>query len=1082
MRGIRGLGGLPLVVLLVATLGTTLVATLALLLTVTEERGVRTALAAADPADAQVLLRFEDLRADVGVDLVRDAVAPAVGALTGTEVSVAGTVRSADLALVEDGRTRAVTWLGTADGIAGRVRLVAGTWPGDATDVPAGAVPVAVPDAASPELDPLDVGDTVRLVEVDRRTETTVHVVGRYRVLDPTDPVWGPRDLGAPEDEAAAATGPLLTTEAGVTADGVTVAALSLRVTPDLSGVGVADLGPLTDRLARAEAVVLPRIGDVSRATSLVVGLDRVVAGVTTPLVTTRSTLLVGGTLVVVLAVTALLGAARLLVDARAGRLTLLRARGASERQLLARAAAEATAIAVAAALLGPLLARALFRGLSASGDLAGAGPAADPGTPAVAWAVAAAVGLLVALALVSPFLRGADTFVETEQARARPGARAVVARSGADLAVVGLAAVAAWQMTRRPGTASAPGVGLDPLLVAGPALVLLAGALLAARALRPLGRTGELLAARGRGLVAPLAAWQVGRGTGRSTSAVLLLCLALAGGTFGLSVLATWERSQDDQAAWAVGAPVRLVDEVLQEPLRASDAAAPGGGDPQPALRTEGRLSQLTQQGYGAPWALQRSGVDAEVLALTADARAMLDRGRLAGLVPAAAGPEPVAAGLPLPAGATRLLATVLTSSTAPTNDVVVPTTIGVRLVLEDPASGVLTTVVMGDVVDHGTPTSLEAEVPRAAGAGALRLVAVQASVTADPAGLGAVDPRPGPQHVTLDLTSVATATGDAEAVPLDLTGAASWSATREGMTPAEGPPAPGLSAAVDPDRLAWGPATTTVHAWEPVSAVPATCTAGLAERVGAAPGRTVHLLLLGSYVPLECASTTPRVPTTLERDVVVPDHAALARALVQNGSTASGVDEWWVDVAPDDVPVYLGALGRDATGLPVADRALAETVTADAARHHPLRLAVRSGLVLVAVAAAALAAIGFVAHGVVAVRERSGELARLRATGLQRRELVALLGLETLLLGALGVGLGVALGVGLTHLAAALFSATPDGRAPVPAVLTVTPGAQVGVLTAATLGVVVAVMVGLGSRQATADPANVLRAGDAR
>jgi hypothetical protein len=89
----------------------------------------------------------------------------------------------------------------------------------------------------------------------------------------------------------------------------------------------------------------------------------------------------------------------------------------------------------------------------------------------------------------------------------------------------------------------------VDPLLAAGPALALLAGALVAVRLIPATSKMLEGLASRGRRAVMPLASWEVGRRSARAVSAVLLLTLALSIGTFALSFLVTWQNSQYDQA-----------------------------------------------------------------------------------------------------------------------------------------------------------------------------------------------------------------------------------------------------------------------------------------------------------------------------------------------------------------------------------------------------------------------------------------------------------------------------------------------------------------------------------------------------
>ncbi|MDG4864939.1 hypothetical protein P8605_43000, partial [Streptomyces sp. T-3] len=61
-------------------------------------------------------------------------------------------------------------------------------------------------------------------------------------------------------------------------------------------------------------------------------------------------------------------------------------------------------------------------------------------------------------------------------------------------------------------------------------------------------------------GLTAPLAGWQLSRKPLRGAGPVLLLVLAVAMGMLAIGQGATWDRSQDDQADFRAGAPVRVL------------------------------------------------------------------------------------------------------------------------------------------------------------------------------------------------------------------------------------------------------------------------------------------------------------------------------------------------------------------------------------------------------------------------------------------------------------------------------------------------------------------------------------------
>lgn len=89
--------------------------------------------------------------------------------------------------------------------------------------------------------------------------------------------------------------------------------------------------------------------------------------------------------------------------------------------------------------------------------------------------------------------------------------------------------------------------------------LCLLAGAVLTLRLLPLAARIGERRAARVRGLAAALAGWQLSRRPGRGTTPALLLVFAMSISVFAIGESASWTRSQSDQADFAVGADVRV-------------------------------------------------------------------------------------------------------------------------------------------------------------------------------------------------------------------------------------------------------------------------------------------------------------------------------------------------------------------------------------------------------------------------------------------------------------------------------------------------------------------------------------------
>lgn len=1142
------------VVGVVALLVSTLVATLTLLLVTTEDAAVRDTLADAPASRTEVTLRVDAPR--VSVAELRAAADASIGRLLGADVVSDDQVVSEVGYVPRDGRSDALGYLAEYDGIRANAELVDGAWPGDVV-LPGGALPIAVPEAGLDALGIDGVGDALRLASLDDRDEPVdLQVVGVFRAVNPAARFWSTDRLGGaglaesyPVPGTAMlyrtdAVGPLVVAPDGLDATTAPLGGALLRYVPDVRTADVADLAALQGRLAVAPTDIPRELVNTGRSVSLVTDLDAFVREVTTAVLVTRAGVTVAGLLLLLLAVAALLQTARLLADARSVEHDLMRARGAANRQVLDVAAVEAAGVVVLTAVAGPLLAPWAYRALLAARglDLAGAGP---PTVPLLTWVTGLVVGLGLAAVLVGPLLRAPDTFVEGQQARGRDR-RAMLARSGFDVLVVALAAVAYWQLQayRSPLTGSGASAGLDPVLIAGPAVALLAGALLCVRLLPPAARVLERLAARGRGLVGPLAAWEVGRRSSRATAAVLLLTLAIAVSTYSQTFLATWHRSQADQAEFASGAPVRVLDDPAATGRQVAALASDVAGPAQPVLRVpsvEGTLGPYSAAAEFGDRGGFVAGRPVEVLGLTPEARAMLDRGRMGdeagGVVAAMESPELSAvdgidlgedvAGLSL-AFEVRSRGAALSSSGA-----------SLRVVLQDGA-GVYSVVDVGfafvdggaqrfDVLLDGAPAApADGEADPAADADAaadpagaraypLRLVGATVTVGAARSG-GVLETVVGGAAERYDLEVLLTEVAALRpgAPPEDAPTAAELLETWDGTGPRPTDPPPGLvrdpveaatatwsrsgvntqvgSLAEPPDDglglrligapadLTFAPAQVTSLAWLPRTPSPAVITSGVADRLDAEVGSRLLVGVPGARQIVDVVGVVDRLPTTRARDAVVVDHAALARTIAEATVLGTTVDEWWVDVPPEHVETYLADLPPSADGRPAADRVTAMARETAALQSGPLRVAVPVALWLVTAGAALIAGVGFAVHAAVTLRSRRTELAQLRAVGLQRRRVVGVVALESLLLWVLGVVFGTAVGVALGWLVGPLVAVSADGAPPVPPVVVHVPWQPVLAVVGG-LGVLVAVVVVLVARgQRAADPAAVLREEGAR
>ncbi|MFI5979952.1 hypothetical protein ACIBEA_03640 [Streptomyces sp. NPDC051555] len=423
-----------------------------------------------------------------------------------------------------------------------RTRLIAGQWP---QPVGAGAVasrvPVAVPEAALNRLG-LTAAKLPAEVHLDDRFQgprLTVLITGVYRAADPAAAYWQLDPVGGRGFQVSSFTtyGPLLVDDSAFTVGGMAQDSRVTLLSPDFAGVHTPEAEAIGERTAALTAAL-----KTSSSLNARTELPKVMAELRSARTVAWSTLLIGELQLVVLTAATLLIVGHTLMKHQEGERTLLLARGASRRKLELLTGVEALLLALPAALLAPLLAPLLLRFLDGAGAREhGTSVTANAGvweTSWPLWPVAAACALgCVLLSTLPALLRGASAVVQRHGGK-RQELVAGAARSGADIALLALAALAYQQLDRYDGAAPATdgsgSSGVDPVLVAAPTLALCAGAVLVLRILPLAARLGGRLAARGSGLGPALVGWQLARRPQRATGPVVLLVLAVSSGGGG--------------------------------------------------------------------------------------------------------------------------------------------------------------------------------------------------------------------------------------------------------------------------------------------------------------------------------------------------------------------------------------------------------------------------------------------------------------------------------------------------------------------------------------------------------------------
>ncbi|MGV9353862.1 FtsX-like permease family protein [Streptomyces misionensis] len=927
-----------------------------------------------------------------------------------------------------------LTYLAALD--RSRLRLSAGRFP----RATRGAVEVALPQTAARALR-LRVGDRLTLADRLGGPALRVRISGLYRPASVTAPYWRLDDLlGRGVKESGFTTyGPLLADPSVLAGGRVSAGPTAWLASADFGRTTTGRIGRLRTA-AREGSARLRAHPELHGATMAQTGLPEVLDRLERSLPAARSTLLIAALQLVLIAGYALLLVARLLGTERAAETRLLRARGASRARLAALAAAEAGLLVLPAALAAPFLAAPLTRVLAAHGplsrlDLRLTLPlAGGPPVRLVAVAVAAACALAIGCA-------GTGRRGRRPEDR-RGGRRATLRRSGADLGLLAVAAVAYGELARQGSggvVADRSGaLGVDPLLVAAPALALLAGTVLTLRLLPPVARLAERWAARGRGLPPALAGWQFSRRTARGAGPVLLLVLAVALGMLALGQAASWHRSQADQADFRAGVPVRVTGTGAGG-LGSTDGYArlPHVRAAAPAVRTD---QPLSGDRTATVLALDTRRA-ADAVLMRPDLADMPVRPLLAGL--AATGSP---AGTRVPAGTARLrLSATLTSSAGPglVTDVTATLTDGY---------GVSYRMPFGQLPADGRPHALALDVRAARGALTLTGLQLEMVQPAAPArhrlaltGLTATDPAGTGRPLALPARWRTAAEAGGAAVPN-----ATTSPTRPRLTGTR-PLTFAYGTGYLPDADLWRVASVTVRLQVPQpapAAVPAVVTDRYLASADARPGQRVDLTVGGHPVPVRIVRAVRALPTTTEDDggAVLLDLRALNLLLGTRYGDAAPPTEWWLATAPGTA----ARVAAEVRALPDVDpgQVTVRDEIAARLRDDPFGAGPTAAFAAAAVVAAALAAVGFAVGAAAAMRVRDAEFAVLRALGVPRHRLTRATAAEQAVLVALALAVGLALGAVLARTLLPLITLTSGATRPAPPLLVQLPPGQVALL----------------------------------
>lgn len=1052
--------------------------------------GLRRAVLDAAPADRTITVRVLIPREALAT--ISDDVESTIGTVLGGTAEVERVVRAGSFVVADDAQggasagpaARPLVAVAGYGGIERHAILEAGAWP------VAGRSPIeGILPATAAETLGLEVGDVLALGGGGTpSTALEARVVGTWKPIG-GDAYWtgGPLELeGSAASGVVTTLGPLVVAEADAAAvtDGdldvewravVPADAITIEGTPalrdQLTGLpfGLRDRLP-ADRQAQVTVGLAAILDEAQRAT--IVSREGIV------LLTLQFAVLAGYAIILV---------AGVLLDRRLGSTALLRSRGAGTGVIARMALLESILLAGSAALAGLPLAVAVVWGLTRAGPFAEAGSGVGVVLSQGALLVTAAAAVVAAAALTLPTLASAPTLAGIRAAVARQVGSSPVQRLGIDLALVAIGVVGLYQLRLYGSLPLREGGGtdaVDPLLVAAPALGLVAGSVLTIRLVPRLAELADALLVRWgpRGIVAALGGHELARRPSMHTRAILLIVLTAALGTFAATQGATWQRSQADQAAYRAVADVRAV-------------TSPFAKTPVWALGSELRAMLGVRSATPAAALSVSAGPavrDATMLAL--DARSAAAVGPVPGItsdsvaaLAALAGERPENRGLELPGTPRRLAVTldadVLFQGTPLPIDSRDWQGLSVAAIISD-ADGQLQRVTSDSVSGKGEDLRLVVDLgdaaDGAAGSPALPLALVAIELILDV-------PFPATLAGQVEITGVEVADqaeGDAwSSLPLPgtLTGW-TWSRLQAGSSPVALQPPAGAPNRVEltgdsASAMIGGfviPATVFRFGAIPTQTiVPAIASDRLLALAGAQAGDVLTVTTsLGSLRVRAIAASPAFPPLDPEEPFLVVDRQTLARVAHATLGTLLGSTEWWLSTDPGSGPAVSAELRRP-------EHAMAEVIARDEVVHalttDPIPLGVIGALGLGTTAAVLFAVIGFLVAAAASARQRQAEFAIMRGLGLSSRQLSAWLSLENLFLLTVGLLMGTALGIGLAWVVLPVTTFTASGTVTVPAPTVVVPWITVALLDLACAAAAVIAVIAV-SRHARSVPVSTV------
>jgi len=880
----------------------------------------------------------------------------------------------------------------------------------------------------------------------------TVTIVGIVERLDPNDPFWTAGGISFNRPAATEMQGPVVPVvmpeesffQAVPKVLGPYPSEFRLFGIIDISRLNSANLKQAQDALGRLRGriVDLGAVPDLATANPLQSFQNRASFN--------QVTLLLLLIQVVGIAVYYVLLVAMLLAERRAEEIAMLRSRGATVVQLVALAAAEAAVIGLAAAAVAPILASGAVAALGKTStfESVSGGDFLPFTIVPVSFLFALAGAAIAAVAIVVPaFVAARRGMVVFLRGAARPG-KSLLQRYYLDFALAGVSAFALFQLNQKGSVFDPRSVGgwsADPLLLLSPLLLILAVGALMFRflplVLNLIGR--GLSATAGPGVA--LAFWQLTRSPARYTQLALLVVMAAAVGTFAATYGETSDRSQEERALYAAGTDVRLTGlgslsrEFSNEATQALEEV-PGVERAATATRSTHTIGPLPS--FGAQVALL--GIDPERAADVLWFREDFASEDLRSLLRRIQGSQVVQHGIPVPGEPTAL--SIWVNPIGPRES----TTLWARTV---DARGVFRFHEFGRLGFEGY-TRLEA--PVRPSDGVVYPIAVVAIVMTQAESLNDAS-----KNVLFDDLEAVYADGTT-AILEDFEGAYRWepirTATRNrDQTSQVGQNAhSGNGAALFSFLTGTGAPIRGLQVTDPNIPLPALASKGFMKATGLKVGGQVELVFGKLLLPISIQGVVNYFPTMYEEDagylIINQEHLYYYAGVTSESYSSARPTEVWLSLSKDkNARDQAKAAFLDRFGIPRGQIIDREQILEDI-RTDPIVRAGGSGILLVAlVAAFAILALGFALTLYLGGQARTIEVAVMRAVGLSPRQVFLMIGLEYLLIAAIGLVIGTIAGLRISDTMLSFLNVTDAGARVVPPFALVTRWDTVGVAFAA-------------------------------